>query len=51
MDKENVLKPLERLTALVKGTEYEEEVLKIKKEIEANWDEEEFQFYANNYSD
>ena len=51
MDKETVLKPLERLIVLVKGTEYELEVLNIKKEIESIWDEEEFQFYANNYRD
>ncbi|MEK3728630.1 hypothetical protein [Lysinibacillus sp. FSL W8-0953] len=47
MDKEAVLKPLERLIALLSNTEYESEVLEVKKEIEAIWDEGEFQFYAN----
>lgn len=35
MDKETVLKPLERLTTLLSNTEYESEVLEIKKEIES----------------
>lgn len=47
MEKEVVLKPLERLIALLSNTEYESEALEIKKEIESIWDEEEFQFYAN----
>lgn len=47
MDKEAVLKPLERLVNLLSNTEYESEVLEIKKEIESIWDEEEFQFYTN----
>lgn len=47
MDKEVVLKPLERLITLLANTEYESEALKVKKEIETIWDEEEFQFYAN----
>lgn len=51
MDKEAVLKPLERLITLLSNTEYESEVLEIKKEIESIWDEEEFQFYANYIQD
>lgn len=51
MDKEEVLKPLERLITLLANTEYESEALEIKKEIESIWDEEEFQFYANNIWD
>ncbi|MEQ6353953.1 hypothetical protein ABNX05_04935 [Lysinibacillus sp. M3] len=47
MDKEAVLKPLERLITLLSNTEYETEALETKKEIESIWDEEEFQFYAN----
>lgn len=49
MDKETVLKPLERLITLLSNTEYESEVLEVKKEIESIWDEEEFQEFANNY--
>lgn len=49
MDKEVVLKPLERLITLLANTEYESEALQVKKEIESIWDEEAFQEWANNY--
>ncbi|MFJ8087451.1 hypothetical protein ACIQ7N_04465 [Lysinibacillus sp. NPDC095746] len=35
MDKETVLKPLERLITLLSNTEYESEALEVKKEIES----------------
>jgi len=34
MDEEEILKPIERFLELIKGTEYEEQALQMKKEIE-----------------
>lgn len=51
MDKEAILKPLERLITLLNNTPYESEVLKVKEEIDELWKEEEFQFYANHFQD
>ncbi|MEA0556063.1 hypothetical protein U1P98_18585 [Lysinibacillus irui] len=39
MDEERVLKPIERFLELVKGTEYEEQALRMKMEIEEVIDE------------
>lgn len=51
MDKEAVLKPLDRLIELLNNTQFESEALKVKEEINELWKEEEFQFYANNVWD
>ena len=34
MDEEEILKPIERFLELIKGTDYEEQALQMKKEIE-----------------
>ncbi|MCS5499815.1 hypothetical protein NY607_01690 [Lysinibacillus sp. A4] len=39
MDEELILKPIEQFLELIKGTEYEEQALRMKREIEDALDE------------